>query len=76
MDKAAHGALSRALDSAAWGKLKAGEALRAALARVGVYRASGHEHLSGSLVVPGDGPVRKTVRLPILAGLALTRIEC
>lgn len=31
---------------------KAGADIRARLERVGVYRASGHEHLTGSLVVP------------------------
>jgi len=34
------------------GQVKAGAKLRAALQRVGLYRASGHEHLSGSLIVP------------------------
>jgi DNA primase len=37
-------------------QLKAGARLRAALQRVGVYRASGHEHLSGSLIVPVCAP--------------------
>ena len=31
---------------------KAGAAIRGQLARLGVYRQSGHEHLAGSLVVP------------------------
>jgi len=31
---------------------KAGAALRGQLSRLGVYRASGHEHLAGSVVVP------------------------
>ncbi len=38
--------------------VKAGAAIRAQLQRLGVYRESGHEHLSGSVIVPlfdGDG---------------------
>jgi DNA primase len=31
---------------------KAGEELRGALQRLGILRGSGHEHLSGSLVIP------------------------
>ena len=35
---------------------KTGAALRGQLARLGVYRASGHEHLAGSVVVPVMAP--------------------
>lgn len=33
-------------------QVKAGAALRGALQRIGVYRGSGHEHFTGSLIVP------------------------
>jgi hypothetical protein len=33
-------------------RLKAGEALRSRLTQLGIYRASGHGHFNGSLVVP------------------------
>ena len=33
-------------------QLKHGAAIRSQLARIGIYRESGHEHLNGSLVVP------------------------
>jgi DNA primase len=35
---------------------KAGAEVRGSLERVGIYRASGHEHFAGSLVVPVFGP--------------------
>lgn len=35
--------------------VKAGEAVRAQLQRVGVYRDSGHEHFAGSVVIPVFG---------------------
>jgi len=52
--------------------VKAGAKLRAALQRVGLYRASGHEHLSGSLVVPVtdlDGKVTEVYGRKITPGL-------
>lgn len=36
-------------------QVSAGDALRTQLARIGVYRESGHEHLAGSLVIPVFG---------------------
>ena len=41
-------------------RTKAGDALRGQLAKIGIYRESGHEHLNGSLIVPvfdGEGNV-------------------
>ncbi len=54
------------------GQVKAGAKLRAALQRVGLYRASGHEHLSGSLIVPiadVDGGVTEVYGRKITSGL-------
>ncbi|MBK6519769.1 MAG: toprim domain-containing protein [Polyangiaceae bacterium] len=44
-------------------QLKAGQLLRTRLARLGVLRATGHEHLRGSLVVPLLGTEGEVVQL-------------
>lgn len=44
-------------------RLKAGAEMRGLLERVGVYRASGHEHLAGSLVVPVITPDGRVAEL-------------
>ena len=51
---------------------KAGFEIRARLEKVGIYRASGHEHFNGSLVVPvldGDGNVSEMYGRKITDGL-------
>lgn len=45
------------------GRLKAGRAIRGRLQELGVLRKSGHEHLSGSLVVPIRGELGEVVQL-------------
>jgi hypothetical protein len=42
---------------------KLGEALRGRLTRIGIYRETGHEHFSGSLVVPIFGAKGEAVQL-------------
>ena len=42
---------------------KAGAEIRARLERLGLYRASGHEHFNGSLVVPVLGPAGEVLEI-------------
>jgi DNA primase len=49
---------------------KAGAELRAALQRVGILRASGHEHCNGSIVVPLFGESDEAAARPVVGAYA------